>query len=124
MNQAAHARHTAPEVTAAVLRERIYGGIACLSTILVLLRYTDADDSSWTAVVDVAIATGGLWAASLFADYVAHLVATGHGPSASSAAGVARASSQILQASAVPLLLLTIAGFGGTPYTTALTSRG
>ena len=29
----------APEDVAALLRERIYGGIACLSTLLLLLRY-------------------------------------------------------------------------------------
>jgi hypothetical protein len=63
-----------PEQVAAVLRERIYGGIACLSTLLVLVR-PEADTTAWRVFVDVVVATGGLWAASLLADYVAHLAA-------------------------------------------------
>jgi hypothetical protein len=85
MNQAQEASRQAPALTAAVLRERIYGGIAGLSTLLVLLRYTETDGSAWTAVIDVAIATGGLWAASLFADYVRTWSRPATSPSASGA---------------------------------------
>ena len=101
-----------PEQVAAVLRERIYGGIACLSTLLVLIRHTEADSTPWSAFVDVAVATGGLWAASLLSDYVAHLAAHGRGPRGQEAAAVFRASGQILQAAYVPLLLLALAGVG------------
>jgi hypothetical protein len=55
------------------LRERLYGAISGLATLAVLARYTSADTNAWTRVVDVAFATGGLWAASLLADWVAHL---------------------------------------------------
>lgn len=36
----------APENVAALLRERIYGGIACLSTLLLLLRYPAEEQSA------------------------------------------------------------------------------
>jgi hypothetical protein len=109
-----------PAQVAAVLRERIYGGIACLSTLLVLLGHGEADTGAWTAVLDVAVATGGLWAASVLAEYVAHLAAHGHGPRGPEAIGVFRASGQILEASAVPVLLLVVAGVGVLPLDTAL----
>jgi hypothetical protein len=110
----------APEQVAAVLRERIYGAIACLSTLLVLVRHGEADSTPWVAFVDVAVATGGLWAASLLADYVAHLAAHGTGPSRQEAGHAFRASGQILQASAVPLVLLVIAALGGMRFGAAL----
>lgn len=99
-----------PEQVASLLRERIYGGIACLSTVLVLSRHVDEVPSAWSAAADVAIAAGALWAASLFADYVAHVAAHGHGPRGAEAGLVLRSSGQILQASATPLLLLVLAG--------------
>jgi hypothetical protein len=112
----------APEQIAAVLRERVYGGIACLSTLLVLVRPIESGESPWDAVLDVAIAAGGLWAASLFADYVAHIAAHGKGMSGAEAMVAARASGQILEASAIPLVLLVIAGFGWLPYHAAVVS--
>ena len=45
----------APEQVAAVLRERIYGAIACLSTLLVLVRHGEPDSTPWVAFVDVAV---------------------------------------------------------------------
>ena len=67
----------APEEVAALLRERIYGGIACLSTLLLLLRYPGEEPSAWPVALDVVVATGSLWAASILADLVAHLAAHG-----------------------------------------------
>ncbi|WP_297544876.1 hypothetical protein [Amycolatopsis sp.] len=111
-----------PEHIAAVLRERIYGGIACLSTLLVLVQPDEGPPAPWTAVVDVAIAAGGLWAASVLADYVGHLAAHGKGMTGSEAAAASRASAQILEAAAIPLLLLVIAGLGWMPYHAAVTA--
>jgi hypothetical protein len=110
-----------PEHLAAVLRERIYGGIACLSTLLVLVQ-PDEGGAPWTAVVDVAIAAGGLWAASMLADYVGHLAAHGKGMRGADASAAARASAQILEAAAIPLVLLVIAGLGWMPYHAAVTA--
>jgi len=70
----------APEEVAALLRERIYSGISCLSTLLLLLRYPGEEPSAWPVVLDVVVATGSLWAASLLADLVAHLAAHGVAP--------------------------------------------
>jgi len=100
-----------PERVAAVLRERIYGGIACLSTLLVLLR-PGTEATGWQVFFDVVVATGGLWAASLLADWVAHLAAHGSGPRGREAMSILGASGQILEAAYVPLLLLALAGLG------------
>lgn len=109
-----------PEHVAAVLRERIYGGIACLSTLLVLVRPADRDSSPWVAVVDVAIAAGGLWAACLLAEHVSHLGAHGERLRGTEASTAVRASWQILEASAIPVLLLVISALGGMRYEVAL----
>jgi hypothetical protein len=79
--------------------------------LLVLVR-PGPETSAWQVFVDVAIATGGLWAASLLADYVAHLAATGSRPHGREAVDIFRASGQILEAAYVPLLLLALAGLG------------
>jgi hypothetical protein len=63
-------QEVAPEDVASLLRERIYGGIACLSTLLLLLRDPADESSAWSLVLDVVVATGSLWAASLLADVV------------------------------------------------------
>ena len=61
------------EHVVAMLRERLYGAISCLATLAVLTRYTEDDTSGWSRMIDVAVTMGGLWAASLLADWVAHL---------------------------------------------------
>jgi hypothetical protein len=107
-----HAKEAAPEHVAALLRERIYGGIACLSTLLLLLRYPEDEQSAWPLVLDVVVATGSLWAASLLADVVAHLAAHGTAPRGPEARRMFRESGQILEAAIVPLVLLALSGLG------------
>ena len=109
-----------PDVTAAVLRERIYGDIACLSTLLVLTSQRDENKSAWLALLDVAVATGGLWAASLLAEYVAHLGIHGAAPKGREIVALTRTSGQILEAAAIPGLLLAVAGLGWWKLHTAL----
>lgn len=109
-----------PELVAEVLRERIYGTIACLSTLLVLVGHLDAETSAWAAFVNVAVTNGSLWAASLLADVVAHITAHGRVPRGAEAGRTFSSSGQILQACAVPLLLLLIAGLGGMSLRAAL----
>jgi hypothetical protein len=109
-----------PELAAEVLRERIYGTLACLSTLLVLVGHRDADTSAWAAFANVAVTNGSLWAASLLADVVAHITAHGRVPRGAEAGRTVSASGQILEACAVPLLLLAIAGLGGMSLHAAL----
>lgn len=111
---------TRAEHVVAVLRERIYGTVACLSTLLVLLDEPDAEASARTAVIAVAVTNGSLWAASVFADVVAQLMAHGRVLRSAEALRAIQASGQILEASAVPLLLLIVAGAGGMSLHTAL----
>ncbi|BBX19319.1 hypothetical protein CRI77_00010 [Mycolicibacterium duvalii] len=96
----------------AMLRERLYGAISCLATLAVLTRYTGDDTDAWARVLDVAVTMGGLWAASLLADWVAHLSVHGHSPHGIERLRILQASGQILQASVFPLLVLGAAGIG------------
>lgn len=115
MTRTEHVEHTegAPdEHVFAVLRERLYGAISCLATLAVLARYTTAETSAWFRLLDVAVATGGLWAASLFADFVAHLGVYGKRPHRREFGAMLQASGQILQAAVVPAALLAGAALG------------
>lgn len=103
-------QEVAPEVVASLLRERIYGGIACLSTLLLLMRDPGDEPSAWPLVLDVVVATGSLWAASLLADVVAHLAAHGSAPRGAEAGRMVRTSGQILEAAVIPVVLLVLSG--------------
>ncbi|MFS0901094.1 hypothetical protein [Mycolicibacterium litorale] len=103
-----------------VLRERLYGAISCLATLAVLARYTAEDTSGWVRVLDVGISAGGLWAASLLAEYIAHLGAQGHAPRGRDALRMLQSSGQILQAAAIPVLILGVGAVGWLATSTAL----
>jgi hypothetical protein len=100
------------EHVVALLRERVYGAVSCLATLAILTRYSTEETDAWARVLDVAVATGGLWAASLLAHWVAQLGAYGRAPRGRQLLGLLQASGQILEASVVPLLLLVVAGLG------------
>ncbi len=100
------------EDVVARLRERLYGAISCLATLAVLARYTGEDTSAWVRVFDVAVATGGLWAASLLANWVAHLGVYGTAPRGREWLQMMRTSGQIFAAAFPPLVVLAVAGLG------------
>lgn len=102
----------AGEHVASRLRERLYGAISCLATLAVLARYTNEDTSARARVLDVVVATGGLWSASLLADWVAHLGVYRRAPRGRAALRMVQASRQILAAAVLPLLVLVAAGIG------------
>lgn len=103
-----------------MLRERLYGAISCLATLVVLTRYTEDDTNAWFRMLDVAVTMGGLWAASLLADTVAHLSVHARMPRGLQAWHMLQASGQILQASALPLLALATAGLDLVDTDTAM----
>lgn len=108
------------EHVVAMLRERLYGAISCLATLAVLTRYTGDDTSAWSRMIDVAVTMGGLWAASLLADWVAHLGVHARAPGRVEVWRMFQASGQILQASLLPLLALASAGIGLVETDTAM----
>jgi hypothetical protein len=106
------------EHVVSLLRERLYGAISCLATLAVLARYTTDDTSAWARMLDVAVATGGLWAASLLADWVAHLGVYSTAPRGRDLLRMLQSSAQILEAAFLPLAILAVAGMGAlTTYT-------
>ncbi|PQP23942.1 hypothetical protein [Rhodococcus opacus] len=108
------------EQVVALLRERVYGAMTCLATLAVLVRYTAPGTSGWSRVLDVAVATGGLWAASLLADWVAHLGAHHSAPRGRAALRMLQASGQIVEAAVLPLLILVAAAVGLLSLSTAM----
>jgi hypothetical protein len=108
------------EHVVSMLRERLYGAISCLATLVVLTRYTEDDTSGWFRMLDVAVTMGGLWAASLLADWVAHLAVHEEAPRGSERWRMLQASGQILQASVLPLAALATAGIGLLDTDTAM----
>lgn len=108
------------EHVVAMLRERLYGAISCLATLVVLTRYTEEDTDAWQRMLDVAVTMGGLWAASLLADWVAHLSIHERAPRGPEARRIVQASGQILQAGLLPLAALAAAGLGLLDTDTAM----
>ncbi|MBX7434237.1 hypothetical protein JDV09_19330 [Mycobacterium sp. Y57] len=98
--------------TVAMLRERLYGAISCLATLAVLTRYTGDETSGWARMIDVAVALGGLWLASLLSDWVAHMSVHSRAPQGVERLRMLQASGQILQAGVLPLGALALAGIG------------
>jgi hypothetical protein len=107
------------EHVVSLLRERLYGAISCLATLAVLARYTTDDTSAWARMLDVAVATGGLWAASLLADWVAHLGVYSTAPRGRDLLRMLQSSAQILEAAFLPLAILAVAGLGALNTYTA-----
>lgn len=104
----------------ALLRERVYGAVGCLATLAALVRYTNVETIAWVRVVDVLVATGGLWAASLLSDWVAHLGVHRSAPRGRGALRMLQASGQIVAAAVLPLLTLVAAGAGMLSTYTAM----
>jgi hypothetical protein len=102
------------EHVAAVLRERVYGSITFLSTLLVLAGSLEPSTSRWEPALTLAVTAAGLWAASVFAEYFAALAARSHEEGRASRMHL-RATGQILEAAVLPLLLLVAAGLGLLP---------
>jgi hypothetical protein len=108
------------EHLAAVLRERVYGGITCLSTLLVLAGRLGEPLDPWAAVLDLVIATGGIWAASLFAEYVSHLALHDADGERVNLRLLLRASGQILEAAVLPGVLLVAGALDVVRFATAV----
>ncbi len=108
------------EFVVALLRERLYGAISCLATLAVLARYSDEETSALARILDVAVATGGLWAASLLSHAVAHLAVYGSAQKGREGLKIVRASGQILQAAVPPVIVLLLAVFDVLDTDTAM----
>ena len=104
----------------ALLRERLYGAISCLATLAILARYSDEDTSAWVRILDIAVATGGLWAASLLSHFVAQMAVFGTAPRGRNWIQILQASGQILQAAVPPVIVLLLAVFDVLDTDTAM----
>lgn len=107
------------EIAAAALRERVYGSITCLSTLLVITGYQPLDHP-WSKLFDVMIATGGLWTASVLAEVISHLGAHQKAPGPREMRHIFWVSGQIVAASTIPLVLLLLAALTVIPLHSAV----
>jgi hypothetical protein len=115
--------HVPVEHVVSLLRERLYGAVSCLATLAVLFRYTDGDTSALARILDVVVATGGLLAASLLAEWLAHLGVHGRAPHGGKAVRMLQSSGQIVEAALLPLVVV-VAAFGVIrTYTATLTAE-
>ncbi len=103
-----------------MLRERVYGSITCLSTLLLIAGRLGEQLDLWGAVLDLVIATGGIWAASLFAEYVSHLALHAGDGEPVQLRSLLRASGEILEAAAVPALILVAGALGWISFSVAI----
>jgi hypothetical protein len=108
------------EHVVALLRERLYGAISCLATLAVLARYSDEATSALARILDIAVATGGLWAASLLSHFVAQMAVYGKPPRGRHWIQILQASGQILQAAVPPVIVLLLAVFDVLDTDTAM----
>ena len=97
------------EHVVAMLRERLYGAISCLATLAILARYSDEETSAWARILDIAVATGGLWAAGLLSHFVAQMAVFGKAPRGRHWIQLLQASGQILWAAVPPVMVLLLA---------------
>jgi len=104
----------------ALLRERVYGAISCLATLAILARYSDAQTSALARILDIAVATGGLWAASLLSHYVAQMAVFGKPPRGKHWIQLVQASGQIVAAAVPPVIVLLLAVFDVLDTDTAM----
>lgn len=104
----------------AMLRERLYGAISCLATLAILARYSDEETSALARILDVAVATGGLWAASLLSHFVAQMAVFGKAPRGRHWIQLLQASGQILWAAVPPVIVLLLAVFDVLDTDTAM----
>jgi hypothetical protein len=92
------------------MRERLYGGISALSLLVVYAH--ESDVNAWTAAATLLITALALWGTAFIAEYVAHTAEYGRLPTREVAFRTLTATYQIVEASAIPVLLLCAAGLG------------
>lgn len=108
-----------PEVAAEHLRERVYGTVAVLASLVTLVD-PGHDGTALSAAVAVAVTVVSLWLASLFADVTSHLATHGTPPPSVLLRSLLSSRSEILATAVTPLLLLGAAGLGWWELGTAL----
>jgi hypothetical protein len=119
MSEKNRRRESESSTAVPALREHVYATLIGLST--VLLRLPEAEVMGVpTAAVTFAATVGGLWAAHVFADLVAHSVVRNRPPTGAESRHIAFVSGRILVVATPPALFLGIAGLGWWTLKTAL----
>ncbi|WP_051471017.1 hypothetical protein [Patulibacter minatonensis] len=116
---AGHRERPSPGALAEHLRERVYGTVAVLASILTLLDPGHEGDAVGAAVT-LVVTVVALWAASLFADLTAHLAVHQRLPDRGATRSLLSSHHQILVVAVVPALLVLSTETGWWEAHTAL----
>jgi hypothetical protein len=108
-----------PDVAAEHLRERVYGTVSVLASIVTLLEARH-DDHAVSAAITLVVTVGALWAASIFADLTAHLAVHQTRPDRRSVRRLFASHREILAAAALPTVLVLSTETGWWELDTAL----
>lgn len=100
------------ERVVSLLRERIYGAISCLATLVLLTRAPAEEVGAAGRLIGVLVVAGGLFAASLLAEALAQLVVYKRALRGPGGAEMVRTSGQILVAAALPAIPLLVSVIG------------
>lgn len=103
-----------PHVIVTLMRERIYGAVSCLAA-LAVISHGSPPAGAWQRVISVVAVAGGLYVASVYAEWLAS-VAVYQSPHIGH---ILRGSAQVLLAAVPAVITLGIAGFGWLDVTTA-----
>jgi len=114
-----HGRFDDPEVAAEHLRERVYGSVTVLASIVTLLA-PDFRGDAVGAALTLVVAVAALWAASLFADLTAHLAVHQAGPDRTAVRTLLSSHAQILVVAVLPTVLVLSTETGWWELDTAL----
>ncbi|MDO9409418.1 hypothetical protein [Patulibacter sp.] len=112
-------RFDRPEVAAEHLRERVYGTVTVLASIVTLLR-PEVHGDAVGAAVTVVVAVTALWGASLFADLTAHLAVHQAWPRRADVRSLLSSHAQILAVAVLPTILVLSTETGWWELPTAL----
>lgn len=107
-----------PQENAERLKERVYITFAALAVVLAL--GSDGHGDAGSAARTLFVTVLGTLLAVLVADWVSHIAVHQHLPTAKELRHMVGVSLGAMTAVAVPLMLVTIAAFGGMPLAAAL----
>lgn len=113
------ARFEDPELAAEHLRERVYGSVTVLASIVTLLEPEFHGDAVGAAIT-LVVAVVALWAASLFADLTAHLAVHQTRPDGAATRALLSSHAQILAVAVLPTILVLSTETGWWELETAL----
>lgn len=100
-----------PETVSAALRERVYAALTSLSAVMILFGFADVTSPA-SAATSIAVTLGGLFAAALVADIVAHSAVHGSPPRGREMRRIGVIAGQALEIGFIPIVVVLLSVTG------------